>query len=154
MITFLFFRCITDKTLYVRHVIKEELTTMNCFNHENQCAVAICMNCGRGLCHSCCEEFRDGILCKSCVRETIKLSYSDGQTIREVPFFWFPRERIPRVGEYICFAERDNSEEEVARVMCVTYDLRGRAKIVLDVEPLSDAKRRQSPSACHRLRKP
>jgi hypothetical protein len=38
---------------------------MNCFNHRDKSALAICKSCGRALCADCSTALRDGIACKN-----------------------------------------------------------------------------------------
>jgi hypothetical protein len=43
---------------------------MNCFNHQNVNAVALCKNCSKGICRECIEEFENGVACKeTCVEQ-------------------------------------------------------------------------------------
>ena len=43
---------------------------MNCYNHHNVPAVAICKNCNKGLCPECLTEVENGIACTAtCVDE-------------------------------------------------------------------------------------
>ena len=48
---------------------------------------------------------------------------------------------VPRVGEYICLPGCDTAEEEVVRIMRVTYDMR-HTRILLGVETISGGERK------------
>lgn len=37
---------------------------MECFNHHGVAAVAICKNCGRGVCEDCASDVGNGIACR------------------------------------------------------------------------------------------
>lgn len=49
---------------------------MNCFNHENISAVALCASCMRGLCKKCATEVEGRISCKKtiCQERTVHLN--------------------------------------------------------------------------------
>ena len=48
---------------------------MNCYNHQNTPAVAICKNCSKGLCPECLTEVKNGIACTAtCVDEVIAIN--------------------------------------------------------------------------------
>ena len=40
---------------------------MNCINHEQVPAVAVCSHCGQPLCESCAIHWQDAVLCKRCL---------------------------------------------------------------------------------------
>jgi hypothetical protein len=43
---------------------------LNCFSHQDQPAVAVCKNCGKAVCASCCDDTGQGIACsETCVTE-------------------------------------------------------------------------------------
>jgi hypothetical protein len=42
---------------------------MNCFNHPDITAVAICKCCGRGVCSSCAGSGQEAITCSDCCEE-------------------------------------------------------------------------------------
>lgn len=45
---------------------------MKCFNHQEAEAVAICKNCGKGLCHDCAVDLTDGVACKNRCEDKVK----------------------------------------------------------------------------------
>jgi hypothetical protein len=45
---------------------------MNCYNHQNVPAVAICKNCNKGLCPECLTEVENGIACTATCIEEVK----------------------------------------------------------------------------------
>lgn len=63
----------------------------------------------------------------------IELTYPNG-TGMWIQLSDIPGSRVPRVGEFIRVPEGDATEEQVVRVLHVTYDLRHEPCIILDVE--------------------
>lgn len=57
---------------------------MNCANHEQTPAVAVCSKCERPLCESCAIHWKDAILCKRCL-ETGKLNAPKESRLRKSP---------------------------------------------------------------------
>lgn len=45
---------------------------MNCFNHVDTAAVAMCKNCHKGLCKACAVELKNGISCKGNCEDEVK----------------------------------------------------------------------------------
>ncbi len=46
---------------------------MNCFNHQDKPAVALCKSCGKALCGDCLAELSNGIACKGSCEDRVNL---------------------------------------------------------------------------------
>ena len=44
---------------------------MNCYQHPEQAAVAVCRNCGKATCAACCDDTGNGIACCSACHEAL-----------------------------------------------------------------------------------
>ena len=56
---------------------------MKCYRHRDKDAIAICKNCGKGLCDECAVEVGKGIACKSdCVSEVESINRSTLMNIK------------------------------------------------------------------------
>ena len=70
---------------------------MECFNHPEKNAVAICQACGRALCKECQNVLEGHILCSSCLKETPSHWFNFhmgfpglGKFIRDIVYFSYP----------------------------------------------------------------
>ena len=46
---------------------------MQCYNHPNTEAVAVCKHCHKGLCRNCSIEMSDGVVCSASCEEKVKV---------------------------------------------------------------------------------
>ncbi len=46
---------------------------MNCFNHKDKPAIALCKSCGKALCGDCLSEVPNGIACKGSCEDRVNL---------------------------------------------------------------------------------
>lgn len=45
---------------------------MNCFTHDDQPAVGICISCNRGLCHECASDMPSGLACRDRCEDRVR----------------------------------------------------------------------------------